>query len=391
MRYELDNNKKESAYLQIYTQLREEITRGIYGYGVKMPSKRQLAEESGTSVITAEHVYALLCDEGYVEARERSGYFVIYREDDSFPVAGQRLQNSFPDGAEDERPLRPSGKDRAEGNPGSRPGTEQFPFSVFAKTMRRVLTNYAENIMERSPNNGIPQLRRAITAYLARSRGILVSPEQVVVGSGAEYLYGLVVRMLGRDRIYALEDPSYKNIRKVYEANGVTCDMLKLGENGIHSSELRRTEATVLHVTPFNSYPSGVTANASKRGEYVRWAKNRGAIIVEDDYDSEFSELTKAEDTLFSLEPTETVIYINTFSRTIASAMRMGYMVLPEKLADPFWKKIDFYSCAVPTFEQYVLTELLNNGDFERHINRVRRSRRKFPSGVKKSTQGAGQ
>jgi GntR family transcriptional regulator/MocR family aminotransferase len=384
VRYGIDRKRKKAAYLQLYDQMRDEIVNGIYGCGMKIPSKRTLAEETGMSVITVEHAYALLCDEGYIEPRERSGYFVCYRREDSFPVGGE-------DGKASSGRVPLTSLARISGEPGSGelaklyseiPEEERFPFSVFAKTMRRVLANDAEEIMKRSPNNGVPRLRGAIASYLARSRGIVVRPDQIIVGAGSEYLYGLIVQMLGRDRVYALEDPSYNKIRRVYEANGASCEMLKLGRSGIHSSELAGSHADVLHVTPFNSYPSGVTASASKRAEYIRWAKERGARIIEDDYDSEFSELTKAEDTLFSLEPRGTVIYINTFSRTIASSMRMGYMVLPVDLAGGLWKKIEFYSCAVPTFEQYVLADLLNSGAFERHINRVRRLRRKNRDGA---------
>ena len=131
--------------------------------------------------------------------------------------------------------------------------------------------------------------------------------------------------------------------------------------------------ATVLHVTPFHSFPSLVTASAGKRREYLRWAEERGGYIVEDDFDSEFSVSSKSEDTLFSLEPNRSVIYMNTFSKTIAPSMRVGYMVLPPALSEQFRREVGFYSCTVPVFEQYVLAELIGSGDFERHINRIRR------------------
>jgi GntR family transcriptional regulator/MocR family aminotransferase len=153
--------------------------------------------------------------------------------------------------------------------------------------------------------------------------------------------------------------------------------MLKMGGDGILSSELAGTDAGVLHVTPFHSYPSGVTASASKRWEYLAWAKRTGGYIIEDNYDSELTVSAKNEDTLFSLSGEGRVIYLNTFSRTIAPSMRVGYMVLPEKLLEAFEEKVGFYSCTVPVFEQYVLAELLSDGSFERHVNRIRRQRRK--------------
>ena len=218
-------------------------------------------------------------------------------------------------------------------------------------------------------------------------RSLGVTPEEglneilfsMSMEQGAEYLYGLIVQLLGRERVFALEDPSYDKIRRVYQAQGVRCEMLRLGSDGIRSDELSRATATVLHVTPFHSFPSLVTASAGKRLEYLRWAKERGGYIVEDDFDSEFSVSSKSEDTLFSLESEKSVIYMNTFSKTIAPSMRVGYMVLPPALAERFRREVGFYSCTVPVFEQYVLAELIGSGDFERHINRIRRKRRRAP------------
>lgn len=363
MRYSIDTNSKESAYMQLYKKIRNDIINAVYSYGDKLPSKRLLADEAMTSVITVEHAYGILCDEGYIESRQRSGYFVTYRKSDFVPICETEDRCFTPKAAYHHN-------------------DEDFPFSVFAKTMRNVLSKYGERILIKSPNFGTFELRQAISDYLAKCKGINVTTDRIVIGSGAEYLYSLIVQLLGREKIYAIEDPSYEKIHSVYKANGVKCDFLKLGKNGILTSELSKTNATVLHVTPFRSFPSGVTANASKRNEYIRWAKERDGIIIEDDFDSEFTVSTKNEDTVFSLEPTRSVIYVNTFTKTIAPSMRIGYMVLPQALVDLFTEKTGFYSCTVPTFEQYVLAEFINNGDFERHINRVRRKRRQALKGL---------
>ena len=298
MRYQINQDSHKFAYIQLYEQLRQDIVKGILPYGSKLPSKRLLAEETEVSVITVEHTYSILCEEGYIESRERSGYFVVYRENDFF-------------------------------------------------------------------------------SNMARSNRIKVHPEQIIIGSGAEYFYSLIVQFLGGRRKFALENPSYNKIQQVYEANGVICDMLELGQDGIKSKELEETDATVLHITPFHSFPSGVTASVSKRHEYLRWAEKRNGYIIEDNYDSELTVSKKNEDTVFSLSDKGKVIYLNTFSHTIAPSMRIGYMVLPEQKVEEFHEKLGFYSCSVPVFEQYVLAELINSGDFERHINRVRRARRK--------------
>ena len=358
MKYSIDLNSKQSGYMQLYTQLRTDIVSGAYKYGDKLPSKRLLAEETGKSVITVEHAYDILCDEGYIESRERSGYFVTYRKGDFVPIAENEI-SSVSIGSHSYH-------------------TDEFPFSVLAKTMRNVITKYGENILVKSPNAGCTELRKAIADYLARGKGIDVSYNQIVIGSGAEYLYGLIVQFLGRDKVYALENPSYEKIHSVYKANGAKCDLLKLGNDGILTSQLSKTKASVLHITPFRSFPSGITASASKRNEYIKWAKERKGIIIEDDFNSEFTVSTKNEDTVFSLEPTQSVIYVNTFTKTIAPSMRIGYMVLPKELVTPFFDKMGFYSCTVPVFEQYVLAEFISHGDFERHINRTRRKLRQM-------------
>ncbi|MBO5733868.1 MAG: PLP-dependent aminotransferase family protein [Clostridia bacterium] len=358
MKYSIDTKSTKKTYIQLYEQLRTDIINSIYKYGEKLPSKRTLADETLTSVITVEHAYEILCDEGYIESKERRGYFVIYRKNDFVPVAENEVYDI------------PSNHHHYD--------TSEFPFSVLAKTMRNVISKYGENILMKSPNAGCFELRKAISDYLARSKGINVSYNQIIIGSGAEYLYGLIVQFLGRDKIYALENPSYEKIHSVYKTNGANCDLLKLGKDGILTSQLAKTKASVLHITPFRSFPSGITASASKRNEYIKWATDRNAVIIEDDFNSEFTVSTKNEDTVFSLEPTRSVIYVNTFTKTIAPSMRIGYMVLPQELVNPFFNKIGFYSCTVPVFEQYVLAEFIAKGDFERHINRTRRRLRQM-------------
>ena len=333
--------QRKPAYLSLYESLREEIISGVRPYGSRLPSRRVLSRDRGVSAITAEHSIELLCEEGYAESRPRSGCYVVYRETDGFTLP--------PAAAEHRIVSAPPAPDR-----------DTYPFPALARVMRRVLTEYGEEIMVRSPNTGCVLLREALCRYLARNRGIRVRPDQIVIGAGAEYLYGLVVELLGSGRIY-----------------GIEAHFCPLGKDGILSEALRSTKASVLHITPFRSFPSGVTATASKRGEYLRWASEPDRYIVEDDYESEFSLLRKPEETLFAGTARQNVIYLNTFSRTVSPSFRVGYMVLPRALLPVFEERVGFYSCTVPTFEQYVLAELISGGDFERHINRIRRSERK--------------
>ena len=349
---------KKPAYLTLYESLREEIISGIRPFGSRLPSRRILARDRGVSAITAEHSIELLCEEGYAESRPRSGCYVIYRETDGFTLPSVRQEHRISS-------VPPA------------PDRDTFPFPALARVMRRVLTEYGEEIMVRSPNAGCPMLREALCSYLARNRGIRVQPDQIIIGAGAEYLYGLAVELLGSDRIFGIEAPSYQKIEQVYRSRNVQVDFCPLGKDGILSEALQSTKASVLHITPFRSFPSGVTATASKRREYLRWASEPDRYIVEDDYESEFSLLRKPEETLFAGTTRQNVIYLNTFSRTVSPSFRVGYMVLPRALLPVFELRVGFYSCTVPTFEQYVLAELISGGDFERHINRIRRGERK--------------
>ncbi len=355
MKYIIDK-EKHPLYLQLYKQIRDDIINGTFLYNTKLPSKRRLAEETNVSTITVEHAYALLCEEGYIEARERSGFIVIFQPDDGFASTSNCITTHIPHTHSYTPP--------------------EFPLSVLSKTMRKVLTHHGEFLLEKSPNCGCTELREAICHYLARNRGIYIDAQQIIIGSGSEYLYRLIVELLGRHRIYAIESPSYKKIEQVYNAAEVSYETLPLEQHGINSQALMSTKADILHTTPYRSYPSGVTASASKRHEYIRWSQQSDRYIIEDDYESEFSVSSKPTETLFSLSKKDNVIYLNTFSKTISPSFRIGYMVLPKHLVEPYLEKLGFYSCTVPTFMQYVLTELINNGDFERHINRVRRKKR---------------
>ena len=359
MKYTIHEGVKEPAYLQLYYQIRRDIMDGIYPPHSKLPSKRTLAQDTGVSTITVAHAYELLCDEGYAESRERSGYVVIFRAEDVFatPIKGNEQYT-----------LSPATQENS---------PSDFPFSVLAKAMRTVISNAEEKILARSANVGTIELRKAIQQYLARNRGITANIDQIIIGSGSEYLYTLLVELLGRNKIYAIESPSYKKIEQVYTASDVQIKKLPLGTDGIDSAELRACHADVLHISPYRSYPSGISASASKRHEYLQWATQSGRMIIEDDFESEFSVSRKAEETLFAHTQQDNVIYMNTFSMTVSPSLRIGYMILPKHLVSDFNAKLGFFACTVPTFMQLVLAELITNGDFERHINRVRRMKRR--------------
>lgn len=367
-------------YEKIYALLKTEILSGAYPYGARLPSKRTLAEENGVSLSTAETALDILRSEGYIDSAERSGFFCAYRESDflfsaagSGSVAAAEAQDAESGKYEFCAPLPPSSDAAAEA-PAAR--EETFPFTVYARAIRRVLAEYGEKLLEKPPKNGVPQLKSALKNYLLRSRALNVNENQIVIGAGAEYLYGVIAELLGTGRIYGTESPAYGQIARVYAAKGAQVRLLRIGADGILSGELAATDADVLHVTPYRSYPTLATATATKKAEYLRFAREKNGYVVEDDYLSEFSPYAKPAETLFGADEAGRVIYVNTFSKTLSPALRAGYMLLPPALAVRYEEELGFYSCPVPATEQYVLAALLSDGSFERHINRLRRRMR---------------
>lgn len=379
--YAMNQRDDKSKYYYLYSAIKEDILSGTLKKNERLPSKRSLAEHLGVSLITVETAYQMLKDEGYIESRERSGYYVTelkllrkrvnVEKELQLLEQGERKQLQFLDA---EKKSSDSFQKEIY--------TEQksmFPESVYFKTIRSVLNDYGSELLEKSPNEGCAILRNAIAKYLLRYRGIFAQPEQIIIGSGAEHLYSTVVRMFGNDKVYGLESPSYKQIRMVYEGMGARCEMLQMGKEGILSTELERTQADILHVTPFHSYPSGVTATVHKRQEYLAWAKKSLScsehIIIEDDFDSEFFMPGKPIDTLYMLDDNQSVVYMNTFSKSLSPSIRIGYMILPEKYLQSYREKLGDFSCTVPVLDQYVLAEFIDKGHFEQHLSRVRRQR----------------
>lgn len=342
-------------YYQLYKELKNKILSGEYGQ--KLPSKRVMADKSGCSLITVQRAYAMLEDEGYIAASERKGYYVcsIEAAKPSDSVRGSLTYLPEPQEA----------------------AAQEFEYSVWFKTVRKVISEKGEKLFIKAPNQGCSVLRNAIAGYLYRYRGMLAQPNCIIIGSGAEQLYECVVQILGREKIYGIEDPSYAQIRSVYASLGAQICPLKMSVDGIETQALQNNRFDVIHVTPFHSYPSGVTTSISKRYEYLKWAEQTGNYIVEDDFDSEFFIPGHPIESLYALDRTNSVIYINTFSKSLSPSMRIGYMILPEELLEKYEKTSGQFSCSVPVMDQYILAEFIESGSFERHLNRMRRKMKK--------------
>ncbi len=345
-------SQMENKYITVYKEIKSKIYSGEYPAGSRLPSKRRMADLCGYSLITVEKAYAELADEGLVLPSERRGYFVSAH---AYPMK----KNASPTYA----PLADTGHFPP----------EDFPYSVWFRTVRKVLSEAGERLFVPAPPRGCAVLRNALSAYLARYRDMQADPHRIVIGSGSEQLYETAAKMLGRNKLYGIERPSYHKIYDAYTSMGCRVVSLPLGTDGLSDSVLESAAPDVLHVTPFHSFPTGITTPLPRRLSYLSYARRHGAFLVEDDYDSEFFRPGHPIRSLYSLDTADTVLYINTFSRSLSPAMRIGYMILPESLSDTYEEKTAHASCSVPVMDQYILAEFINSGAFERHLGHVRR------------------
>ena len=354
--YELKKSPGVPLYEALYRCIRGDILSGALPAGYKLPSKRALAQNLEVSKITVETAYSQLLSEGYIRSQEKVGYFV--------EEVAHHADTSSQSVRKEEISAAPPLLDLA-GN-----GTEHFPFSVWSRLQREVMLDYGEKLLAPLPNRGIPELRRAIADHLAAFRGMHVDPENILIGAGTDFLYNLLIQLLGREKVYAVEEPGYGKIRKIYAAAGVATVSAPMDSRGVLPEALE--QADVLHFSPSHHFPTGLVTPVSRRMELLNWAK-AGNWIIEDDYDSEFRFDSHPKPAMMSLDRSGRVIYMNTFSKSLAPSIRISYMILPASLMTEFQKRLGFYSCTVPSFEQYTLARFLSRGHFEKHINRMRK------------------
>lgn len=379
--YSFTDIGSDSLYHHLYLCIKKDILSGQLPAGTKLPSKRSFAKNLGVSNITVENAYAQLQAEGYIYSISKKGFYV--REISDLIPSSQAARTDL---AEQEILHKQYVADFVS----NRIHPEQFPFSVWSKLLRETLLNCHEELLETPPWGGIWELRRAISNHLKEFRDMEVSAEQIIIGAGTEYLYGLLIQLLGRDKIYAVENPGYHKIAKIYESNGIKHCFIPVDKEGMDVGKLEESGAHVAHISPAHHFPTGTVTPIGKRYELLGWAtRSRGRYIIEDDYDSEFRLAGKPIPTLRGIDRSERVIYMNTFTKSLASTIRISYMVLPHHLLEEFAKRLSFYSCTVSNFEQYTLARFMEDGYFEKHINRMRthyrRIRDELMTGIRKS------
>jgi GntR family transcriptional regulator / MocR family aminotransferase len=359
--YDMENRNHKPMYEFLYESMRGDILSGRLEAGEKLPSKRAFAEHLSVSVKTVENAYEQLLLEGYIYAEEKRGYFVNALQ------TGRVVKSSYASFMtrfqEDEYMADLTANNIK---------YDKFPFSTWAKIIRGTLTDYDTTLLKVVPFNGVEKLRIAIAEHLYHFRGMDVSPDHIIVGAGTEYLYSRLLRLLGTDAKFGVENPGYRNIAKLFDASDANWDYVDIDDKGVRIDQLNDKEITVVHVSPEHQVPIGFTMPIGRRQELLNWAAEEPErYIIEDDFDCEFRLAGKTVPAVQSMDRSNRVIYMNTFSKTMVPSLRMGYMVLPERLMERYISTMNFYSSTVSGLEQYAMARFIEKGYFERHIRRV--------------------
>ena len=353
-------------YEHLYQCIKKDIETGVLAAGCRLPSKRAFAKNLGVSTITVQGAYDQLRLEGYIHSEPKHGYFV--------EAITQKLKKnavvSIPcTDTVDSVSKRKAVRFELSGN---HTNPACFPFAIWSRLMRETAADRSFLLTRRFVDEA-PELQGAIAKHLAAFRGFSPNPSQIIVGAGAEYLYGLIIELLGRENLYCLENPGYRTIERVYRSHGARVTFAGLDDFGINLEQLRESKANVVHVSPTHHFPTGINTLAARRYELLAWASDgKDRFIIEDDYDSEFRLVGRPIPALYSIDTEDRVIYMNTFSKTLASAVRLAYMVLPMSLLGKFRENLGFYASTVSNFEQRAVAKFIEGGFFEKHLNRMR-------------------
>ena len=364
--YHLDPHSKTPLYEQLYRAVRADIMSGTLAGGTRLPSKRQLAANLRVSQITVETAYGQLLAEGYIVSEPRRGYFV--QKQLAAPAQAQAPKAAAP------HPHTAPADDCKYDFRTNIVDTGCFPFATWARLSRSVLSEYSDRLLRATDPCGAAELRGQIARYLYDFRGINISPDNILVGAGSEYLMHLVIQLLGRDRVYALENPGYRKLYQIFSDNGAAVRPLPLDKSGLRADALAASDASVVYLTPSHHFPLGTVMPAARRMEILRWASAApGRYIIEDDYDSEFRYASRPIPALGELDHAGRVVYVNTFAKSLSPSLRIGYLVLPDALMARYHERFSLYSSTVPSFDQHTLAAFMRTGGFERHISRSRK------------------
>ena len=368
MTIRLRTDSDKCLYQQIYEHIRQEIREGKLLAGERLPSTRSLAEYLQVARSTVDYAYDQLLSEGYIEAIPYKGYFVC-RLEGIFTMEQREMTepevvrpDSQEDGTQVQVDFSPYGIDMT-----------GFPFGVWKRITKNILNDSNSELFAQGEPQGDYDLRMTISRYLHSSRGVNCRPEQIIVGAGNDYLLLLLEKILGRHVGIAMENPTYKRAYRIFQSFAYRIYTVDMDDKGMRADKLLELPVRAAYVMPSHQYPTGAVMTIGRRAELLRWAeKEPDRYLIEDDYDSEFRYRGKPIPSLQSSDKRGKVIYIGTFSKAIAPAIRVSYMVLPESLLEVYRRDCSFYSCTVSRIDQRILNEFIRDGYFERHLNKMR-------------------
>ncbi|OWR32588.1 GntR family transcriptional regulator [Saccharibacillus sp. O23] len=388
------SSEEEPLYLQLYDHIKTEIRGGRISAGSRLPSQRRLALHLSVSRNTVDSAYQQLLSEGYLYSEPRRGLFVAELPDlktqphtlsedaktsaqvrqpapvgpDSHAMANRMIpaeKNRFSSAASE----TPSAKyDFRNGSVDAR----HFPYRLWRQFSISMLSADNARLLQYGHPQGELELRRQIADYLYQSRGVHSSAEQIVIGAGTQWLLDILCRLLGRDTLYGMEEPGYPRVRTIFEDCGRPPAAIRLDDSGVRIDELLRSGAQAVYVTPSHQFPTGIVMPVSRRLELIEWAKTHGGTIIEDDYDSEFRYEGRPIPSLHSLDHHGNTVYLGTFSKSLMPSVRIGYLVLPDKLMDVYRRRGHHYKQTASRMDQHTLTMFMQSGEWARHLNRMR-------------------
>ena len=385
--YNLSERGDVPLYEALYEFIRRDIKEGRLRDDERLPSKRALARNLGVSITTVENAYSKLMDDGYIRSKPASGFFVeksdtsgseAFMRDVSvhgafYASAAGGIDNPAYDTDIGREILSEESEDFSVDFKGNRCSLSLFPIGTWTRLMRQVISESEEELFNTIPYAGLESLRVTISEHLRGYRGIEVSPQQVVIGAGTEFLYQRVLELFGASSVVAFEDPGYKKLTKVCERTGLMHQYVPVDDEGLDIGFLERSHANIAHVSPANHFPTGAVMSLERRVDILNWAaQSPMRYIIEDDYDCEFASPKGNLLPLYSMDRNGKVIYMNTFSKVLVPSIRISYMILPMALIPLYRRSMGFYSCTASGFEQRTLAKFIADGYLERHLNRLK-------------------